>query len=175
MLERLRDYQLYINLKKCQFDIKEIQFLRFIVSIDEVQINLKRIRTIAKWSRFKIYKEVQVFLEFINFYRRFIYCYFAIVASLTNLLKGSKKDKTSRSLKWIDNAKRTFQKLRDIFIFISLLICYDSAVKIRVKTNVSNFAVARILNQQNNDDHWRSMTFWSRKMISIEQNYKTHD
>ena len=36
MLERLRDYQLYINLKKCQFDAKEIEVLKFIISIDEI-------------------------------------------------------------------------------------------------------------------------------------------
>ena len=135
---------------------------------DEIQMNSKRIKIIAKWSRFKIYKKVQVFLEYVNFYRRFIHYYFAIVASLIDLLKDNIKDKKSRSLKWIDDAERAFQKLRDIFIFTSLLIHYNSATKMRVKTNVSKFAVARILNQQNDDDHWRSMTFWSRKMISIE-------
>ena len=79
ILERLRDYQLYVNLKKCQFNAKEIEFLRFIVFIDEIQMNSKRIKTIAKWFRFKIYREVQVFLRFVNFYKRFIHRYFAIV------------------------------------------------------------------------------------------------
>ena len=128
-----------------------------------------------KWSRSKIYKEVQILLKFVNFYRRFIHRYFVIIASLIDLLKDNERDEKSKSLKWIDDAKRTFQKLRDIFIFISLLIYYDSAVKMRVKINVSNFAVARILSQQNDDIYWRSMTFWSRKMISTEQNYKTYD
>ena len=38
MLERLRDYQLYVNLKKCQSNTKKIEFLRFIVSINEIQM-----------------------------------------------------------------------------------------------------------------------------------------
>ena len=50
---------------------------------------------IKKWFKSKIYKEVQVFLNFVNFYRRFIFCYFAIAAFFTNLLKNSKKNKKS--------------------------------------------------------------------------------
>ena len=47
--------------------------------------------------------------------------------------------------------------------------------KIRVKTNVSNFAIIEILSQSNEERYWRSMTFWSRKMISTKQHYETHD
>ena len=32
----LRQFQLFVNLKKCQFDIKKIEFLKFIIFIDEI-------------------------------------------------------------------------------------------------------------------------------------------
>ena len=54
-------------------------------------------------------------------------------------------------------------------------IHYDSLKRNRVKIDVFNFAVASILNQQNENDNWRSMTFWSRKMIPAEQNYEIYD
>jgi len=38
VLERLREYKLYINLKKCLFYITSINFLGFIISVDGVLI-----------------------------------------------------------------------------------------------------------------------------------------
>ena len=95
IFKRLRQFQLSVNLKKCQFDIKKIEFLKFIIFIDEVRMNLKRVRTIKEWFKSKIYKKVQVFLNFVNFYKRFIYRYFVIATSLTDLLKNNKKNKKS--------------------------------------------------------------------------------
>ena len=95
IFKRLRQFRLYVNLKKCQFDTRTIKFLKFIVFTEKVQMNSKRMRTIKKWFKSKIYKEVQVFLNFVNFYRRFIFCYFAIVAFFIDLLKDSKKNKKS--------------------------------------------------------------------------------
>ena len=43
ILERFKDYKLYINLKKCKFDIEEIEFLSFIIFTKEMQMNSKRI------------------------------------------------------------------------------------------------------------------------------------
>ena len=39
VLERLRQFQLYTNLKKCQFYTKRVEFLRFIVSTDNVSMD----------------------------------------------------------------------------------------------------------------------------------------
>ena len=43
ILEQFKNYELYINLKKCEFNINEIEFLSFIIFIKEVRMNSKRI------------------------------------------------------------------------------------------------------------------------------------
>ena len=43
VLERFKNYELYVNLKKCEFDIDEIEFLSFIIFIKEMRMNSKRI------------------------------------------------------------------------------------------------------------------------------------
>ena len=43
ILKRLKNYELYINLKKCEFDIDKIDFLSFIIFIKEIRMNSKRI------------------------------------------------------------------------------------------------------------------------------------
>ena len=159
IFKRLRQFQLFVNLKKCQFDIKKIEFLKFIVFIDEVRMNSKRMRTINEWFKSKIYKKVQIFLSFVNFYKRFIYRYFVIAAPLINLLKNNKKNKKSDFYHWSEKAKQTFQQLQSIFLFTFFLIHFNFKKKIKMKTNASNFVVIDILNQRNDDDHWRSITF----------------
>ena len=48
IFKRFRNYELYINLKKCEFDIDEVNFLNFIVFTKKMQMNLKRIQIIKK-------------------------------------------------------------------------------------------------------------------------------
>ena len=153
IFQRLRQFQLFVNLKKCQFDIKKIEFLKFIIFIDKIWMNLKRMRTINEWLKLKIYKKIQIFLNFVNFYKRFIYRYFAIAASFINLLKNSKKDKKSNSYHWDEETKQIFQQLRNIFSFVSFFIHFNFEKKIKMKTNASNFVVINILSQRNDDDY----------------------
>jgi len=48
VLERLREYKLYINLKKCLFYITSINFLGFIISINRVLIEKSRVDAIRE-------------------------------------------------------------------------------------------------------------------------------
>ena len=43
ILKCFKNYELYINLKKCKFDIDEINFLNFIIFTKEIRMNSKRI------------------------------------------------------------------------------------------------------------------------------------
>ena len=51
---------------------------------------------------------MQVFLSFINFYRRFIYNYFIIIALLIDLLKNNKNDKKFKFFIWFEGVKKAF-------------------------------------------------------------------
>ena len=48
ILERFKNYKLYINSKKCKFDIDEINFLNFIIIIKRIRMNSKRIQMIKQ-------------------------------------------------------------------------------------------------------------------------------
>ena len=58
ILKRLKNYELYINLKKCEFNTDEINFLNFIVFTKKMRMNPKRIQIIKKWFKFKTYREI---------------------------------------------------------------------------------------------------------------------
>ena len=75
VLERLRHYSLYANPKKYQFLATEVEFLGFIVSTEGVSIDRSRVEAIQSWLKPVSYYNIQVFLDFCNFFRRFIYRY----------------------------------------------------------------------------------------------------
>ena len=129
VLEWLHKFKLYINLKKCAFFINNVEFLKFMMSINSVMMNLQRVEIIENWSILKNFHEVQIFLEFANFYWQFIEAYSQIASSLISLLKESKNEKKTESFQWSNNAEKTFSKLKEVFTTVSVLVHFNSELK----------------------------------------------
>jgi len=55
ILERLRKFKLYASLKKCEFFITKVNFLKFIIFTESISMNSSRIDIIKTWFRLKIY------------------------------------------------------------------------------------------------------------------------
>ena len=51
VIKRLKKYKLYIKLNKCFFNVEEVEFLRFIISIIRVKPDSDRILIIKKWLK----------------------------------------------------------------------------------------------------------------------------
>ncbi len=175
ILKRLRKFKLYASLKKCEFFITKINFLEFVIFIENISMNSSRVNIIKTWLRSKMYWKIQVFLKFINFYQCFIHHYFQIAESLTKLLKDSVKDVKMSSFIWSSKAKQAFNQLRNVFMKTSILRHFDSKQHIHIEINVFNYAVASILSQSDDEDQWYSIAFWFRMMIDVERNYEIHD
>jgi len=60
------------------------------VGIDEVKINLNKIKLILKWPILIIIKGVKAFLKVCNYYRQYIEGYTKKITILTNIIKKNK-------------------------------------------------------------------------------------
>ena len=87
ILKVFRKYSLYANLKKCYFHQDEVRFLSFVVSRDGIRMEEEKIDAVKKWPEPESVWDIQVFISFTNFYRRFIKGFSRIVAPLTTMLK----------------------------------------------------------------------------------------
>jgi len=175
ILEWLWHYKLFVNLRKCVFSTDTIEFLRFIVSIIEITMNSQQIDTIKTWLTLKTFQKVQVFLRFVNFYRRFIKAYSQIANSLMSLLKDSKNEKKTESFKWSKDAAKTFNYLKKVFMTVFILVHFDSELKNWMKTDVSEHTVTRIYFQLQTSEQWHPVAYWLQKLFSAEESYETHD
>ena len=86
VLDRLKKIKLYIKLSKCEFDKKEITFLKYIIGVYRIRINNVKIKIIFDWPTSKSFKNIQVFINFANFYRRFILRFSKVICPLTDIL-----------------------------------------------------------------------------------------
>ena len=82
VLERLRAQGLYAKLSKYSFYTKLVKFLSYLITPKGVVIDPIRVKAIKEQLKPKSYKDIQVFLGFTNFYRRFIQNYSDIVYPL---------------------------------------------------------------------------------------------
>ena len=67
VLQCLQQAGLKLNPKKSEFNKPEVEFLRYVIGIEEIKINSEKIKAIQQWPTLMLVKEVQVFLGFANF------------------------------------------------------------------------------------------------------------
>ncbi len=90
VLAKLQEAGLYLKLMKCEFNMQQISFVRSIITPDGVEIEPDRVRAIAEWPEPESHRDIQVFLDFANFYCRFISAFSKIAKPMTDMLKGGK-------------------------------------------------------------------------------------
>jgi len=115
-LHRLREFGMYCKAEKYQFPVLEVGFLWFVIAPNGVGMESDQISTIEDWPTPKSVREVQVLLEFMNFYWRFIRKYVNVTLPLTEWLRKSesscgKKLESSAKWDWTREAEWVFQKL----------------------------------------------------------------
>ena len=69
--------------------MEEVCFLGYIISSQEIYMEEERIEAVKAGPELKLVKNIQVFIGFTNFYRRFIQDFSKIAARLTSILKAS--------------------------------------------------------------------------------------
>ena len=111
VLERLREYNLYVKLSKYLFSVKQMEFLGFIIGVIGVTMDPRRVSIITEWPLPKSFHEIQQFIRFCNFFRRFIYAFSTIAKPLTDILKGIEKGKKSGLFELSVETEYAFRKL----------------------------------------------------------------
>ena len=90
VLLQLWEVSLQIDIDKCEFEVKSIKYLKFILKVEKsVQINSHKIKTIMNWQVFKSVKRVQSFIDFTNFFIKL--CQWWLSYKRTHLLSELRK------------------------------------------------------------------------------------
>jgi len=72
VLEVLAEHKLFLHPEKCEFHWKEIEYLGLVISENKVAMDPVKVAGVYDWSTPENQTDVQAFIGFVNFYRRFI-------------------------------------------------------------------------------------------------------
>jgi len=188
VLDRLREFKLYVKLDKCEWHTDRTEYLGYIIAPEGVSIDPSRVQTIQEWPMPQTVRDIRVFIGFMNYYRRFISGFSKLALPLTKLTqkgpnsaKGGRAQRReeSQKLHLSPDAKDSFQHMKDAFLGVPILCHYDPTRETRVEVDASGGAIAGILSQNISNDaakpDWRPVDFYSRKLIDAEYRYDTHD
>jgi hypothetical protein len=167
VLQILLDNNLSLKLEKCVFEVEEVEYLGVIIAHGTMRMDPVKIEAVTSWPTPRTKKDVQQFLGFVNFYRRFIRN-FARLATPLNRLCGS--------VPWIWTPTEN-----DAFLALCkaasegpiLCLPIDNA-PFRVEADSSGYATGAVLSQLQ-DSHWRPVAYYSKGLNDVERNYDIHD
>ena len=169
ILQVLRENKLYAKVQKCEFNREQMTFVGYMVSLAGIDMDPAKIKSILEWPVPTSVKEVQSFLGFANFYRKFIDSYSRLAAPLTTL--------TIKSVRftWSNAAAAAFRSLQQAFTTASILRHYQPDLPLTVEADASDFALGCVLSQPSADGHLHPLCFYNMKFTSAELNHPIYD
>ncbi len=167
VLQKLRQYHLFLKLEKCEFHLPTVQFLGYVIKQEGIQMDQGKVRAVMEWPTPSVVKELQRFLGFANLYRRFIKNFSLLNAPLTTLLRGKPK-----SLAWNPSAHEAFEALKSAFSMAPILRHPNPHVPFVVEADASTTGVGAVLSQHFGEPPTlQPCAYYSKKLTSAEQNY----
>ena len=177
IMQRLLEAGLYLKPEKCEFHKETVRYLGLIISTKGISMDEDKVETVRNWSKEKKTEngrlnnlfEVQQFLGFCNYYRRFILKYSEKAEPLTRL---TKKDEP---FVWGSEQQLPFETMVEAFTTAPTLRHFDHEREVIIETDASNYVSAGILSQRDDEGVLHPVAYYSKKHSPAECNYDIYD
>jgi hypothetical protein len=142
VLDHMREHKLHLQPEKSEFERTKIKYLGVIISHNKVEMDPVKIAGVADWPTPSNKKEVQSFVGFINFYRRFIPGFSHHVCTLFDL--------TMKDVRFICGLPQedSFMKLKELITLAPVLVLPNDGLLFRLEADGSGIATSAVLSQQ---------------------------
>jgi len=169
MIKRLEEDDLYVKLEKCKWKVKEVGFLGVVIGLEGIKMEEEKVKSVLDWPQPKCIKDVQKFLELVNYYCRFIEGFASIARPLHNMVKKDQK------WDWTEKQEKAFRQLKKRFTKELVLVAPDLDKKMRMEVDASDYAMKEVLSMECEDGKWRPVAFLSKSLNKTERNYEIYD
>src|SRR6266852_7083037 len=139
VLEALEKNDLYLKPEKCEFKKQEIKYLRVIVGQNLLQMDPKKLQSVAEWAPPKNPTEIRQFLEFTGYYRYFVPNYSKIACPLLDLTKKL------TTWQWEQREIQAFQALKKLMCESPILTQPDFKKRFYLQMDASAYSMDAIL------------------------------
>lgn len=172
VLEALDKYKMRISPEKSKFFQKELTFLGYKIDENGISPPEPKVEAIKMFPLPTDTTELRRFIGMINFFRHMIPKFAEIAFHLTELIRFQPK---SKELIWNDDAKTSFNNLKQALVSATKLSYPDSSVaEFQMVTDASNFQVGAALYQQI-EGKPHPIGFFSHKLSERQRSYSAFD
>jgi len=170
VLEVLAEHKLFLHPEKCEFHWKEIEYLRLVISENKVAMDPVKVARVRDWPTPENRTDVQAFIGFVNFYRRFIRDFSTIARPLFDLTRSD------QAWNWDAKEQEAFEGLKMAVTTALVLVSPQDSEPFCIKADSSDFASGAVLSQRlPGEEKWHPVAFYSKSLSPVERNYKIHD
>ncbi|GJP47026.1 hypothetical protein CLOM_g6258 [Closterium sp. NIES-68] len=146
----------------------QLEFPGHVISTEGIRIDPKKLWAIQEWKPPTNLQQLQSFLGFVKYVRRFIPNMAGITGPLTDLLqKGT-------FYEWGEKQQAAFEALKNLLMSPPVLRIADPERPFEVITDASDIPIGAVL-MQDFGNGLQPIAYESRKMQSAERNYPVHD
>jgi RNase H-like domain found in reverse transcriptase/Reverse transcriptase (RNA-dependent DNA polymerase) len=181
ILKRLKKNSLYVNPEKSEFYKKEVIFLGYNISNNKISADKTKISALQTWERHKNTRQLQQFIGFVNYYRRFASNFTKRAENLYNLLKnltGNQKTRSRKVLEWTEEHTESFNNIRKELEKNFFLKQPGDGDKLQIETDASNSSIASVVSkivEENGKRTVKPIAFFSRILKKSKTNYPVHE
>ena len=169
VLQKLREYNLVIKLKKSRFCTQEIEFLGHEITRNGIKLNAKKIKAIEQLERPQTITELRSFLGLCSYYRRFIQKFANEARPLYKLLEKE------TPFVWTEEQQEAFDWLRQCLTKDPILAHPNFDKDFILMTDASADGLGAVLSQKNDEDKEVVIAYASRSTNKTERNYHPTD
>ncbi|TPX42299.1 hypothetical protein SeLEV6574_g05670 [Synchytrium endobioticum] len=168
-LTRLMQNHIYIKESKCQWFVKEVPFVGFLVNKYGYTKQPEKVEAIKKWGTPSNVKEVRAFTGLVNFYRAF--------ATQLSTISKPLYDLTHKNTKfhWGPKEQEAFEKIKEILTADVFLMFPDHEKPFYLFFDSSDLGTGAVLQQEDEFNRLRPIEYYSYKWNKSEYNYSTPD
>jgi hypothetical protein len=165
VLERLKEANLKLNLKKCVWCTHQVKILGHVVSHNIIMMDPEKVEIIKNWPIPTNVKGLQQFLGLANYYRRLIVNFSKIALPLYALFK---KDSV---FNFSEECLKAFNELKRLLTSNPVLRPPDFNKRFILFCDASNYCLGAILSQRDDEGREYVISYASRMLKETERKY----
>ncbi|WVZ53468.1 hypothetical protein U9M48_004406 [Paspalum notatum var. saurae] len=142
VLPKLREHKLYAKFSKCDFWMKEVQFLGHVISNGGIVVDQNKVAEVQNWEVPEDVKAIRNFLGLAGYYRRFIEGFFKTAKPMAALLEKNAK------FKWTPECEEAFEELKKRLTTAPVLTFQDMHKPFSVYCDASQLGLGSVLSRR---------------------------
>lgn len=169
VLKRLSQYNMRINLEKCQFFADRIEYCGYLIDRDGIHKVRKKIDAVQDMPVPENKDQVRSFVGLVNYYGRFFPQLSTTIYPLNCLLRNDVP------FRWTKECDEAFKKVKDEMQSDRFLVHYSTELPLVLATDASPYGVGAVLSHIMPDGTERPIMYASKTLNETQRRYKQID